>query len=277
MFLTLTDKLINLIQQNATLWFYFSILFWRKNLPGFTAHTRYIQHQSSLNGSNVIYFLPLPLLQQRCCMTFHSRAKHCGSVALPPSSMNRLDQPVIPEGRCWCWQAALRADKKQVSFFSADQLLRQQARKPPSTGRVTPFVMLLLSLSRNKMLFTTSSTSAGADRLTVRRWNQTIKAMWCGYTFISTCSYSDNYSYKPVKKNDGVKTNPIGWNHFHNKSLWPAKRPRGMREVMVLAFSGSLQPIRPISVITTVGFTAFTLIWSQPLHLSQTLALIVTY
>lgn len=36
----------------------------------------------------------------------------------------------------------------------------QQARKPPSTGRVTPLIMLLFSLSRNKMLFTTSSTSA---------------------------------------------------------------------------------------------------------------------
>lgn len=60
-------------------------------------------------------------------------------------------------------QSELRADKKRVLFLSADLLLGQQARKPPSTGRVTPFVMLLLSLSRNKMLFTTSSTSAGGD------------------------------------------------------------------------------------------------------------------
>lgn len=73
------------------------------------------------------------------------------------------------------------------------------------------------------------------------------------------------------------KQTQSGENHFQNKSVWPAKRPRGMREVMVLAFSGSLQPTRPISVITTVGFTAFTLIWSQCLCLSQMLALIVTY
>ena len=38
-------------------------------------------------------------------------------------------------------------------------VLSQQARKPPSTGRETPLVMLLLSLSRNRILFTTSSTS----------------------------------------------------------------------------------------------------------------------
>lgn len=86
------------------------------------------------------------------------------------------------------WQAALRAGKKQVSLLSADQLLRQQARKPPSTGRVTPFVMLLLSLSRNKMLFTTSSTSAGADAAHSQEI-ESIKAVWCGYTFISTCIF----------------------------------------------------------------------------------------
>ena len=34
------------------------------------------------------------------------------------------------------------------------------ARKPPSTGRVTPFTMAALSLSRKRMQCTTSSTSA---------------------------------------------------------------------------------------------------------------------
>ncbi len=54
------------------------------------------------------------------------------------------------------------------------------------------------------------------------------------------------------------------WNQQYKAcSVLPAKRPRGMRDVMVLAFSGSLQPRRPISVITTVGFTVFTRIWSE--------------
>lgn len=53
---------------------------------------------------------------------------------------------VVPQSR-WsvCWDGAH---------------VGQQARKPPSTGRVTPLIMLLFSLSRNKILFTTSSTSA---------------------------------------------------------------------------------------------------------------------
>lgn len=45
-------------------------------------------------------------------------------------------------------------------FWLDGWVINQQARKPPSTGRVTPLVMLLLSLSRNKILLTTSSTSA---------------------------------------------------------------------------------------------------------------------
>lgn len=52
--------------------------------------------------------------------------------------------------------------------------------------------------------------------------------------------------------------------HYHicfrkNRAI-PANFPSGIRVVMLLAFSGSLHPILPICVITTVGFTEFTLI-----------------
>ena len=40
----------------------------------------------------------------------------------------------------------------------------------------------------------------------------------------------------------------------------PEKRPNGILSNIYLALTGSDQPIFPISVITTVGFTVFTLI-----------------
>lgn len=40
----------------------------------------------------------------------------------------------------------------------------QVVRKPPSTGRAQPVVMLHRSLSRKRMVFTTSSTSVGSMR-----------------------------------------------------------------------------------------------------------------
>ena len=39
-------------------------------------------------------------------------------------------------------------------------VLVQVARYPPSTGSVTPLIILALSLSKNKIAFTTSPTSA---------------------------------------------------------------------------------------------------------------------
>lgn len=44
----------------------------------------------------------------------------------------------------------------------------QVARKPPSTGKVQPVVMLLRSLSRKRMVSTTFSTSL--DGVGVRVW-----------------------------------------------------------------------------------------------------------
>lgn len=120
--------------------------------------------------------------------------------------------------------------KRCVFLCEAD--LNQQARKPPSTGRVIPFVILLLSLRRNKIVLTTSSTSA--------------------------CRHTHTHAHLRVSVQ--VHTSTSNW-EFCN--FWPAKLPRGMRDVMVLDFSGSLQAKRPISVITTVGFTLFTRIWPE--------------
>lgn len=71
------------------------------------------------------------------------------------SSINGSNNPLGPS---LAESSYIRDNHSEVAGRWAD--VGQQARKPPSTGRVTPLIMLLFSLSRNKMLFTTSSTSA---------------------------------------------------------------------------------------------------------------------
>lgn len=78
------------------------------------------------------------------------------------NSTNSINGSNNPSGPSLVESSYIRDNHSEVLLRAAGRRadVGQQARKPPSTGRVTPLIMLLFSLSRNKMLFTTSSTSA---------------------------------------------------------------------------------------------------------------------
>lgn len=75
---------------------------------------------------------------------------------------------------CAYWRVGTQAVQRALLQGWRAQCLRiklgrvsagaQVARKPPSTGRVEPVVMLLRLLSRKRMVSTTFSTSAGRYR-----------------------------------------------------------------------------------------------------------------
>lgn len=192
------------------------------------------------------------------------------------NSTNSINGSNNPSGPSLVESSYIRDNHSEVLLRGRWADVGQQARKPPSTGRVTPLIMLLFSLSRNKMLFTTSSTSAHRHTHHTQLYRANPD---------TTCADQSHYVPNPHHANwsrdlsvgntaltlgrfpcmQELNTNRTRLPVLPDQDCcdWPAKRPRGIRDFMLWAFSGSLQPKRPMSVITTVGFTVFTRIWTQ--------------
>ncbi len=134
---------------------------------------------------------------------------------------------------------------KKISIHT--NINNQLARKPPSMGRVVPLTIALWSLNKKSIGFTISSTSVIRTKLTVRHRRadvrENIKPLLNGHCqWIWEGGPPDGFS--TLRNTVQINT--------------PANLPIGIRPSIGPAFFESDHPSLPISVITTVGLTAFT-------------------